>query len=47
MSEEDKTNKAIPLEYLPEVKMTEDETLATAGVFRRFALWLLKRRKLN
>lgn len=47
MAEEDKTQKVVPLEYLPEVKMTEDETLATAGVFKRFAMWLLKRRKLN
>ncbi len=49
-SDPDKTDKVIALVHiektgpvlLPEVKMTEDETIATAGVFKRFALWIMK-----
>ena len=49
MSDQEKTDKAVPLVdldktdpvLLPEVKFTEEETLATAGVFKRFALWLM------
>lgn len=52
MSDPDKTDKVIPLVHLektgpillPEVCPTEDEMLATAGVFKRFALWLLGQR---
>ncbi len=50
MSDPDKTDKVIALVHLektgpvllPEVKLTEDETIATAGVFKRFAMWLLR-----
>lgn len=49
MSDPDKTDKVVALIHLektgpvllPEVRMTEDEMLATSGVFKRFAIWLL------
>lgn len=56
MFDPDKTEKVTPLidllderkgptELLPEVRQTDDESLATASVFRRFALWMLGQKK--
>lgn len=48
MTDQDKTDKVIPLvDLLEEAKkraQPEDEALASRGVFKRFALWLMNQK---